>query len=125
MKRKKERKKDYYTIVYCGIKNLNYSLKFHRFYRIFAYNGEKKKIPYALGVCLWPILILVSRGKNSILTRNRTHERSDPVDVPLQRPLLRDELSNSFRNMNRCCLFRVQFINPFRGALSASELTFE
>lgn len=42
MKRKKERKKDYYTIVYCGIKNLNYSLKFHRFYRIFAYNGEKK-----------------------------------------------------------------------------------
>ena len=44
----------------------------------------------ALVACLWSRWIFVFCGKNSILTRNHTHERSNPVDVPLHGPLLRD-----------------------------------
>lgn len=44
----------------------------------------------ALVACLWPRWIFVFCGKNSILTRNHTHERSNPVDVPLYGPLFRD-----------------------------------
>lgn len=128
---REKQKEKIHTIVCYGIKNLNHSLKFHWIFARWKITKRKKgeKIHVRVGRLFVANINLSFAGEKIRFSRETARTN--------------DQIRSTYRCRGRCFAmnFRTRFetwtdvaslsgpiyqpVDPFRGALSASELTFE